>query len=108
MLGGSIGLAVATIVLNKKLVSASQLLDLQRGLSTMTRLPPMTQFVIIRVYAQSFNEDVCICTYASAFSILPALATWQRNRMSLEFLKYLKANEQKQKLAAVEGQKEEA
>jgi hypothetical protein len=115
MLGGSIGLAISTIVLNKRLVStltdvvsAAQLLDLQRGLSTMTRLSSVTQFLITQVYAQSFNEDMRICTCISAFSILCALATWQRNRISLEYLMSLKATAQQQKLAVVEGQKEEA
>jgi hypothetical protein len=90
MLGGSIGLAVATIIFNGNLakslgdtVTPTELHSLQRSLSTISRLTPKQRAAVIKIYADSFNDQMEMCTYVSIFCLLAALATWQRKPMSV-------------------------
>jgi hypothetical protein len=94
VLGGSIGLAVATIVFNRKLahslggsLSSTALHNLQQSLSTIANLPPEEQAAVVKVYAQSFNDQLRICTYVSAFGVVAALCTYQRNPVDIAAVK---------------------
>ena len=90
MLGGSIGLAVTTIVFNRNLVGTlsgsltpAALHNLQQSLSTISDLPPEQQLEVVEVYAKSFNQQMRIATYVSAFCVIAALCTWQKNPVDI-------------------------
>lgn len=81
---------MATIVLNKKLSQQLQgVLDpakikaLEQSLNTLGSLSPAGQARVGQVYVDSFNEQMRICTYISLFALLAALATYQRNPVSV-------------------------
>jgi ABC-type uncharacterized transport system permease subunit len=91
MLGGSIGLAVATIVFNRKLVKTlggsltpTALHSLEQSLTTISDLPPDQQQKVIDVYSTSFNEQMRICTYVSAFCVIAAICTFRKNPVNIE------------------------
>jgi hypothetical protein len=89
-LGGTIGLAVATIVFNRNLagtlgssLTSAALHDLQQSLSTISKLPQEQQAAVVNVYAQSFNQQMRIATYISVFGFIAALCTYQRNPVNI-------------------------
>lgn len=91
MLGGSVGLAVANIILNKQIsdklssvLSSTQLTDLQQSLSTVQYLDPPMQITVARVFSDSFSSQMRVCAGVSAVGVLIALATWQRNPPTVE------------------------
>lgn len=88
--GGSIGLSMATIVLNNKLSNGlTELLDpariksLEQSLSTISTLSPANQGLVAQLYTDAFNEQMRICTYLSAAALFAALATYQKNPASV-------------------------
>ena len=90
ILGGSIGLAVATVVFNHNLVNSlgnslepSTLRDLQQTLHVIVNLTMSEQAEVVEVYSISFNQSMRICTYVAAFCVLAAIATWQRNPVDI-------------------------
>lgn len=90
ILGGSIGLAIATIILNDKLskelagmLDPTQLTTLQRSLSTIRDLEPRQQAAVAGVYAEAFNQQMRICTYVSVGCLLASLATFSRHPASI-------------------------
>jgi hypothetical protein len=89
-LGGSIGLAIFTVVLNNKfdvqlssLLSSEQLYDLKRSLSTLGRLSLQQQAVVGSIFADSFNEQMRICMYLAIGALLAAVATYSRQPASI-------------------------
>jgi hypothetical protein len=89
-LGGTIGLAVATIVFNRNLagtlgssLTSTALHDLQQSLSTIFKLPQEQQAAVVKVYALSFNHQMRIATYISAFGVIAAACTYQRNPVNI-------------------------
>jgi hypothetical protein len=81
--GGSIGLSIATIILNHKLttqltgiVSPSQLRNLEQSLTTILKLGSADRAAVAVVYAASFNAQMRICTYLSAVAIVAAMGTF--------------------------------
>ncbi len=63
ILGGSIGLAIAIIVLNhnftthlSSVLSSSELSNLRQSLSTILQLQPSQQLAVTKVFASSFND----------------------------------------------------
>ncbi|KAL8699912.1 MAG: hypothetical protein Q9201_005739 [Fulgogasparrea decipioides] len=94
ILGGSIGLSVATIVLNNKLNSslsgvldAAKIKSLKQSLDTMSDLSPVNQGLVAQVYKNSFNEQMRICTYLSAAALLAAIATYQKHPASVQAMR---------------------
>jgi hypothetical protein len=78
-------LSIATIIFNSNLakslsgsLSASELKNLQQSLSTLSSLKPEQQFAVGNVFASSFNDQMRVCTYISAFTVLAALGTLQK------------------------------
>ena len=99
ILGGSIGLSVATIILNNKLVNGlSGVLDsarieaLQQSLNTVSSLPPDTQARVSELYAAAFNDQMKVCTYITVASIFFAFATYQRDPPSVNKMKEKQQN----------------
>ena len=90
ILGGSIGLSVATMLLNNKLKSglagvldAVGIRSLQQSLSNISRLSPANQGLVAQLYTDAFNDQMRICTYCSAAALLAAIATYQKNPPSV-------------------------
>jgi hypothetical protein len=61
--------------------------NLQQSLATIADLPPQEQAAVVKVYAQSFNDQMRICTYVSAFGVLAALFTFQRHPIDIATVK---------------------
>ena len=94
ILGGSIGLSMATIVLNHKLstglagtLDAARIKQLEQSLNTISSLSPANQALVAKLYADSFNEQMRVCTYLSIFALLAAIATYQRDPPSVAAMK---------------------
>ena len=90
ILGGSVGLAIATIVLNNKLrdglsgkLTDGQIGSLEKSLSTLKDLDLSEQSLVAQVYADSFNAQMRICTYVSIIGLLAAMATYQKTPASV-------------------------
>ena len=86
VLGGSLGLSVATIVLNKKLrnglngvLDSVQIKSLEQAFNTISTLSPTAQNLVADLYTNAFNEQMRICTYLSAVALLAAISTYQKN-----------------------------
>ena len=86
MLGGSLGLSIATIVLNNKLrngltgiLDPAQIKSLEQALDSISVLNPASQALVERIYTDAFNEQMRICTYVSAAALLAAILTYQKN-----------------------------
>ena len=90
ILGGSIGLSIATIVLNNKLsdglagdLDPARIKSLEQSLNTISTLSPANQSRVVQLYSDAFNEQMRICTYVSAAALLAAFATYQKNPPSV-------------------------
>lgn len=90
VLGGSIGLAVATIIFNaavksdlSDILTPSQLQAIQQSLTTIGTLTESQQAAVANVFAESFNQQMRVCTYISAATFVAALLTWQKNPPSV-------------------------
>ena len=90
MLGGSIGLSMATIVLNNKLSNGlarvldhTQIKSLEQSLNNIATLSPVNQGLVAQMYTDAFNEQMRICTYISATALLAAIATYQKTPASV-------------------------
>ncbi|KIN02299.1 hypothetical protein OIDMADRAFT_103461 [Oidiodendron maius Zn] len=90
VLGGTIGLAIATIIFNHNIaadlsgtLSPKQLLQLQQSITTIFDLDPSQQVKVAVVFANSFNIQMRNCMYLSAAALVVALFTWQRNPASI-------------------------
>lgn len=91
VLGGSIGLAVATILFNHRLskdllsvLSPAEIETLQRSLETISNLQPSQKIAVAKAFADSFNDQMRLCLGVCAASVLVAISTWQRNPATLE------------------------
>ena len=90
ILGGSIGLSIATIVLNNKLndglagvLDPARIKSLEQSLNNISTLSPVNQSLVVQMYSDAFNEQMRICTYVSAVALLAAFATYQKNPASV-------------------------
>ena len=91
ILGGSIGLAVATIIFNDRLskelsgiLDNVQLRNLKQSLNTIGSLDPSEQAAVSTVYAKSFNQQMRFCTYLSAACVVAALGTFSKTPASVK------------------------
>lgn len=94
MLGGSIGLSMGTIVLNNKLSSGlagvldpARVKSLEQSLNNIPTLNPNDQALVAQAYTNAFNSQMRICTYLSAVALLAAIATYQKNPVSVARLR---------------------
>jgi hypothetical protein len=90
VLGGNIGLAIASIILSQQVstnlseaLNVTQLKNLQQSLSTLSSLDLSQQAAVAVVFSNAFNEQMRVCTYSSAVALIVALFTWQRNPASV-------------------------
>lgn len=90
ILGGSIGLSMATIVQNNKLsnglagaLDPVKIKSLEQSLNNISKLSPVNQGLVAQLYTEAFNEQMRICTYLSVAALLAAIATYQRNPASV-------------------------
>ena len=93
-LGGTIGLSIATIVLNNKLstcldgvLDPVRVKSLEQSLNNILTLNPNDQDLVAQAYTDAFNSQMRICTYLSAVALLAAIATYQKNPASVARLK---------------------
>lgn len=86
-LGGSIGLAAATIVFNKAIQTSPVLHSLKpaekdaiyKSPLAIDRLSKQEQHLVGRVYADAFTGEMRMALYIAGFSFLVSLMTWQKN-----------------------------
>jgi hypothetical protein len=91
ILGGSIGLAIATIIFNHDIaadladtLSPIQLSNLQQSITTIFDLEPQQQANVAEVFADSFNKQLRVCMYLSAAALVVAIFSWQKNPASVD------------------------
>ena len=108
MLGGSIGLSIATIVLNNKLstnlagaLDPARIKSLEQSLNNISTLNPTDQILVAQTYTDAFNAQMRICTYLSAVALVAAIGTYQKNPASVARLR------EKQKAMAAEDSSDE-
>ncbi|KAL8684318.1 MAG: hypothetical protein Q9224_006442 [Gallowayella concinna] len=90
ILGGSIGLAMATVVLNNRIsdnlagvVDPLGIKSIQQSVNSIVALSPTNQALVSRAYSDAFNEQMRICAYLSAAGFLISLATYQKTPPSV-------------------------
>ncbi|KPI45056.1 putative MFS-type transporter [Cyphellophora attinorum] len=90
VLGGSAGLAMGTIVLNKNitrllggLVSPSQLQNIRHSLASIESLDTAERLLAVEAFSEAFSTEMRICCYVSIATVLTSLATWKRHKTPL-------------------------
>ncbi|PWY68668.1 MFS general substrate transporter [Aspergillus heteromorphus CBS 117.55] len=85
VLGGNIGLAIATVILNQHLVSDlqgilsdSQLNDLRHSLTAIRSLDPHDVEAVRASFADAFHSQMEVSMFVAAAALLAALCTWKR------------------------------
>ncbi|KAK3169217.1 hypothetical protein OEA41_008600 [Lepraria neglecta] len=84
ILGGSIGLAVCTNILKKKVKSASSFLssqqmnDLLQSAQTIKTLPPSLQEAMRQVFGKGYNEEMQALTAFGGATVLATLMMWEK------------------------------
>jgi hypothetical protein len=91
ILGGTIGLSMATIIFNHNIatdlpgiLTPTQLTSLHQSITTIFDLEPQQQFKVAEAFADSFNKQMRVCMYLSAAAVIVALFTWQKNPVGIE------------------------
>ena len=83
-LGGSIGLAVCTNVLNvnvkseSTLLSPQQLHDLLQSTATIKKLPSYLQEGVRQIYGTGYNKEIQVLTAFGGSAVLATLLMWER------------------------------
>ncbi|KAI4164050.1 MAG: hypothetical protein LQ342_002285 [Letrouitia transgressa] len=84
ILGGSIGLAVCTNILNEKvksgsaLLSSQQLNSLLRSAQLIETLPPRLQTLVRQLYGRGYNEQMQALTAFGGAAVLATLIMWEK------------------------------
>lgn len=91
ILGGTIGLACSTIILNVRFgtdlsesLSAAQIKGLRQTLEEITSLTLEQQVAVQRAFANAFADQFRICTYVAAATLLFGLMTYTRHPVNLQ------------------------
>ncbi len=91
ILGGSIGLAICTNVLNdkvkseaKQFLSPVQLNGVLESAETIKMLSPDLQRVIRRIFARGYNEEMQALTAFGGACVLATLLMWERKPRRME------------------------
>ena len=84
-LGGAVGIAICTNVLNNMVTSGlqsvldpEQLSDLLKTAQTLETLPPAVQRIVREIYGEGYNRQLQIMTAFSAASMLATLMMWEK------------------------------
>lgn len=86
--GGTLGLAVCTIIFNEKLRSSlgsgsgstlgqQELDQIRRSLVTMLDLPDEARLEVVRVYLEAFRDQMLAMTVVAVAALLPGLGTYR-------------------------------
>lgn len=84
ILGGSIGLAVCTNILNTRVKSASnslspqQLSGLLQSAHTISTLPPNLQETVRQIFGKGYNEQMQALTAFGGAAVLATLMMWEK------------------------------
>ncbi len=85
---------MATIVLNNRLrgglsgiLTDAQVGSLEKSFYTIKDLNLSEQSLATQLFASSFNAQMRICTYVSVVGLAAAVATYQRNPVSVASMK---------------------
>lgn len=84
LIGGSIGIAVCTNILNNKVRSASTILsqqqvrDLLQNTQTLRSLPPTQQRTVRELFARGYNEEMRVLIAFSGATLLATLMMCER------------------------------
>lgn len=107
ILGGNIGLAIATIILNQhltsdlnSLLSPSQISDLRHSLNAIRDFTPNQVVAVAESFSRAFKGQMEVCIGIAALSFVICWAGWMRDPPSFEG----KAKEREEK----EKEKEQA
>ena len=90
VLGGSVGLAIASMLLNRSIakelpgfLTPLQISELQQSLYTLSKLDPLQKEKVAVVFASSFRTQMRVSAYFSAAAVVVGLFTWQRHPASV-------------------------
>ena len=91
ILGGSIGLAACTNILNHKVksqsqhfLSSQQLNGILASAQTINALPPDLQILIRRIFADGYNEEMQALTAFGGACLLASLLMWEKKPRRME------------------------
>ena len=93
VLGGTIGLAICTAILNAHVHHGVALLSLSpqqttailQSVSSVSDLGnPAAEKAVRKVFAEAYNEQMRVMTYFSAVVFLAALLTWEKRPRRVE------------------------
>lgn len=86
LLGGNIGLALATIILNihlnadlKGILTPAQISDLRHSLNAIEHFSPREIAAVAESFAHAFKTQLQVCTGVATASLLFGLMAWQRH-----------------------------
>lgn len=86
ILGGNIGLATATIILNSHLTSdlagvltPQQINELRRSLNAIETFTPQEVAAVAGSFANAFKSQLLACTGVAAASLVACFFAWQRH-----------------------------
>lgn len=90
ILGGNIGLSIATVILNQHLVSDlqgtlsnKQINNLRHSLTAIDTLAPHQIEAVRSTFASAFRTQMEICTCVAAGALVVGLLVWQRHPPSI-------------------------
>lgn len=91
ILGGTIGLACSTIILNIRFgtelsgsLSAAQIKGLRQTLEEISSLTIPQQVDVQKAFAYAFTDQFRICTYLAAATLVISLLTFSRHPIDLQ------------------------
>lgn len=95
--GGSLGLSIATIVLNshitsdlKGVLSQEQINGLRQSLTSISSFTPEEALAVVGVFAEAFKSIMRVCIYVAAAGFVVGLFAWERVPTEHKELKHLR------------------
>ena len=91
VLGGTIGLAICTVVLNEHVrhglilvLSSQQVTNILQSVSSISDLDATTEKAVRHVFAEGYKQQMRIMTYFSALILVVSLLAWERRPRRIE------------------------
>ena len=91
VLGGTIGLAICTAVLNEHVrhslslvLSQQEVTGILQSVSSISNLDTTADKAVRRVFAEGYNQQMRIMTYFSAVVFIVSLLAWERRPRRVE------------------------
>lgn len=91
VLGGTIGLAICTAVLNQHVrhglttaLSPQQVTNILQSVSSISDLDAITEKAVRRVFAEGYSQQMRIMTGFSGVAFLASLLAWERRPRKVE------------------------